>query len=132
MAIPTDQKLYDKVKKKVYKQYEKASAYRSGALVRMYKQAFKEKYGDKKSPYKGSKAKGNLTRWYKEDWKNQRGEKGYDPKRKGDVYRPTKRISKKTPATFKELTKKELEKAQKEKAKTGRVKKFKKEKNELK
>ena len=55
---------------------------------------------------------------------NQRGETGY--KKKGDVYRPTKRVSSKTPATFKELTKKEIESAKKEKASKGRVKEFKK------
>ena len=55
--------------------------------------------------------------------KNQRGETGY--KYKSDVYRPTKRITKDTPATFNELSKKELESARREKAKKGRVKQFK-------
>jgi len=123
---PTDKALYEKIKKKVYKQYDKASAYRSGALVREYKLAFKKKYGDKKKPYSGDKKKGNLTRWYKEDWKNQRGKKGYQ--RKGDLYRPTKRVNKKTPATFRELSKKEIKDAQEEKKKKGRVSKFKKDK----
>jgi len=125
MAIPEDQKLYDSVKKKVYKRMPTHSAYRSGILVKEYKQAFKKKYGEKKSPYKGKKKKNApLSRWMKEKWRNQRGEVGY--KKKGDVYRPTKRINKKTPATFKELSKKEVKKAQKEKKETGRVKKFKK------
>ena len=124
MAIPEDQKMYDRVKAKIYKKYPKHSAYRSGLLVKEYKEAFKKKYG-KKSPYKGKKKKNApLSRWMQEKWRNQRGEVGY--KKKGDVYRPTKRISKKTPATFKELSKKELKEAQKEKKKTGRVKKFKK------
>tara|TARA_B100000214_G_C23889710_1_gene591194 strand:- start:336 stop:719 length:384 start_codon:yes stop_codon:yes gene_type:complete len=123
--IPNDKVLYEEVKKKVYRQYDKPSAYRSGALVREYTQAFKKKYGDKKEPYTGSKSKGNLTRWFKEDWQNQRGETGY--KKKGDVYRPTKRVSKNTPATFKELSKKEIREAQNEKKKTGRVRKFKKD-----
>lgn len=128
MAIPEDQKLYDSVKKKVYKRMPSHSAYRSGILVKEYKQAFKKKYGEKKSPYKGKKKKNApLARWMKEEWRNQRGEVGY--KKKGDVYRPTKRINKKTPATFKEISKKDLKKAQKEKKETGRVKKFKKDKN---
>ena len=63
-----------------------------------------------------------LGRWFKEEWKNQRGGEGY--KKKGDVYRPTKRITKDTPKTFKELSKKDISKAQMEKKKTGRVKKF--------
>lgn len=127
MAIPEDQKMYDRVKAKIYKKYPKHSAYRSGLLVKEYKDAFKKKYGNK-SPYKGKKqTKKGLSRWFKEDWKNQRGETGY--KKKGDVYRPTKRITKDTPKTFKELSKKEVKKAQKEKKETGRVKKFKKDKN---
>lgn len=121
---PTDQELYDKIKKKVYKDIPKHSAYRSGILVKKYKEAFKKKYGDKKKPYTGNKSKGTLSRWFKENWRNQRGEVGY--KKKGDVYRPTKRVSKKTPATFKELSSREVKAAQKEKKKTGRVKKFKK------
>ena len=55
---------------------------------------------------------------------NQRGETGY--KKKGDVYRPTKRVNSKTATTFKELSKKEIDAAKREKAKTGRVKEFKK------
>ena len=43
----------------------------------------------------------------------------------GDVYRPTKRITKDTPTTFNELSKKEIKKAQQEKKTKGRVKKFK-------
>ena len=126
MAIPTDQKMYDRVKARIYKKYPKHSAYRSGLLVKEYKAAFKKKHGSKE-PYQGKKpSKKGLSRWFKEDWKNQRGEKGY--KKKGDVYRPTKRVTKETPTTFKEISKKQLKKAQKEKKETGRVKKFKKDK----
>ena len=121
---PTDQKLYDSVKKRLYKKMPKHSAYRSGILVSTYKKSFKKKYGDKKKPYSGEKNKSRLTRWFKEEWKNQRGEVGY--KYKSDVYRPTKRITKKTPTTFKELRKSQIKKARKEKSKTGRVKHFKK------
>jgi hypothetical protein len=42
-----------------------------------------------------------------------------------DIYRPTVKVSKKTPTTFQELTNKEIERARREKARTGRVKKFK-------
>ena len=126
MSIPNDKKLYDRIKAKIYKRIPKHSAYRSGLIVKEYKEAFKKKYGNKK-PYKGKKkTKEGLSRWFKEDWKNQRGGTGY--KKKGDVYRPTKRITKKTPATFKELSKKEIKKAQEEKKKKGRVERFKKKK----
>ena len=122
MPEPTNTKLYEEVKKEIYAKYPKHSAYRSGILVQTYKQRFKDS-GAKGSPYSGDKSKGSLGRWFKEDWKNQRGETGY--KKKGDVYRPTKRVNSKTPTTFKELTKMEIESANKEKAKTGRVKEFK-------
>lgn len=120
--VPADKQLYNSIKAKVYKKIPKHSAYRSGLVVKEYKDAFKKKYGNK-SPYLGRKdAKKGLGRWFKEEWKNQRGGEGY--KKKGDVYRPTKRITKDTPKTFKELSKKDISKAQKEKKKTGRVKKF--------
>ena len=120
---PKDQKLYDGVKARVYKEIPQHSAYRSGQIVKKYKEAYKKKHGNTNA-YSGTKTKGNLTKWFKEDWKNQRGGTGY--KKKGDVYRPTKRVDKTTPATFKELSKTQISKAMKEKKKTGRVKKFKK------
>ena len=116
MPEPTNKKLYDEVKQEIYAKYPKHSAYRSGLLVQEYKK--------RGGGYSGDKSKGSLGRWFKEEWSNQRGEAGY--KKKGDVYRPTKRVSSKTPATFSELSKKEIESAKKEKAKTGRVKEFKK------
>ena len=64
-----------------------------------------------------------MNRWFREEWKNQRNDSGY--KYKSDVYRPTKRITKDTPATFSELSKKEVARARREKVSTGRVEKFK-------
>ena len=120
---PTDMKLYEKVAKQIKKKYPKHSAYRSGLLVKEYKKQFSEKYGNKKSPYTGKKTKDGLSRWFRENWRNVRtGKTGYE--KKGDVYRPTKRISKKTPITKSELTKKEIKKAQIKKATKGRVDKF--------
>ena len=60
----------------------------------------------------------------RERWVNQRGEVGY--KYKSDIYRPTVKVSKDTPTTFKELTPTEIEKARREKYLKGRVLKFKK------
>ena len=97
------------------------SAYRSGQLVQQYKAAFKRKHGARKSPYTASSTK-PLKRWFKEKWTNQRGEVGY--KKKGDVYRPTKRVSTKTPQTFKELGTRRVRRAIAEKKRTGRVKRF--------
>ena len=118
---PTDPVLYEKIKQKLYEEMPKHSAYRSGQLVQRYKKAFKKKYKDKE-PYTGKKEDSNLKRWFEEDWRTQEGSTTY--KKKGDVFRPTKRISKKTPTTFSELTKSQIKKAQKEKKKKGRVKKF--------
>jgi len=123
-SVPKDKSLYETVKRRVYKRMPKHSAYRSGVLVKEYKEAYKKKHGSG-SAYSGQKreTKG-LSRWFKEDWKNQRGGKGY--KKKGDIYRPTKRVTKDTPTTMKELSKKQIKSAQREKRKTGRVKKYKK------
>jgi hypothetical protein len=118
MPEPTNKTLYEKVKKRVYAKIKKHSAYRSAQVVKEYKEA-----GGK---YKGDKSKGKLTKWFKEDWTNQRGGSGY--KKKGDYYRPNKKVDKDTPATHKELTSAEKKKASETKAKGKRVKKFKKDK----
>lgn len=123
MSEPVDSKLYAKVKRKVLKDNPINSAYRSGLIVKTYKREFKKKYGSDINPYLNiSKTREGLTRWFLENWENQRGEVGY--KFKGDVYRPTRRVSKSTPKTFSELSKKQLDRAKKEKRKFGRVKKF--------
>ena len=86
-SIPIDKALYEKAKAEVYPKYKKPSAYRSGALIKRYKELggkFKEQ-GERK-----------LGRWFKEDWKDV-GNKDYP------VYRPTKRITKDTPLTPKEI-----------------------------
>ena len=123
MVEPTDEKLYNRVKKKRYKEQPKHSAYRSGKVVKEYKKRFTKKYGKRKSPYKGNKTKKRgLSRWFSEKWVNQRGEVGY--KNKNDIYRPTFRITKKTPTTHDELSKKQIKRARSEKYRKGRVSKF--------
>lgn len=123
MTIPSDNKLYNKTKKYIYKKIPKHSAYRSGILVKTYKKNYAKKYGKKKNPYIGKKSrKKGLVRWFKEKWINQRGEIGY--KYKSDIYRPSKRITKKTPKTHKELTKRNVFKARSKKYKHGRVNRF--------
>jgi len=82
-AEPVDKDLYEKAKAEVYPKYDKPSAYRSGALVKRYKELggkFKDTGGKP------------LARWFKEDWKDV-GNKEYP------VYRPTNRITKDTPLT---------------------------------
>jgi hypothetical protein len=117
MPKPTNQKLYDKVKKEIYAKNPKHSAYRSGLVVKEYKK--------RGGGYEGKKdEKKGLSRWFKEKWKTQDGSTTY--KKKGDIFRPTKKITSKTPSTYKELTKTQIKKAQVEKKTTGRVKKYKK------
>ena len=119
---PKDQELYNKIKLNVYKKYPKHSAYRSGMLVQKYKEFFKLKY-PKTNPYLGQTSKKEgLTRWFKENWKSDTGRYKYTSK--SSVYRPTKRITRKTPKTFSELSKKSLQSAKRKKARYGRVYKF--------
>lgn len=86
-AVPLNKKLYERAKAEVYPRYKKPSAYRSGAVVKRYKEL-------------GGKFKDNngrpLARWFKEEWKDV-GNQEYP------VFRPTKRISKDTPLTPAEI-----------------------------
>ena len=119
---PKDPQLYNKLKSKVRSRIPKHSAYRSGIIVSEYKKAYAKIHGSG-SPYYGRKpSKTGLSRWYKEEWRNQMGGVGYS--KKGDIYRPTKRITKDTPTTHRELSRREVQKAMKEKKKTGRVRRF--------
>ena len=113
---PLDMKLYNEIKDKVWKMYDKASAYRSGMLVKLYRES-----GGK---YSGDKDKDDgLSRWYRERWESDKGTKHYP--HSNSVYRPTIRITEDTPATFDELTADELKRAKSQKAHTGRVYRFK-------
>lgn len=116
MSEPKNKKLYESVKKEVYKKIPKHSAYRSGILVKTYKERGGTYIGKKKTD-KG------LSRWFKEKWETTSGSKTY--KKDDDIFRPTKRITKETPTTYKELSKKQITKAKTEKEKSGRVKKYK-------
>ncbi len=83
---------YTKVKSQ-YKDFPSARAGQAMAKCRKSK-------GKVRKTEKGA----NLKRWEKEDWKNERGKDcGDDSKGKG-YCRPTKKVSKKTPKTRKELT----------------------------
>jgi hypothetical protein len=115
MPEPTNKKLYAKAKAK-YKDM-KHSAYKSGLVVKAYKK-MGGTYSGKKDSGKG------LKRWFKEDWRTEKGKKTY--KEGGTIFRPTKRVNKKTPATMSELSAKQKKKAIAEKKATGKVKKYKK------
>ena len=114
MPEPTNKKLYAKARAKYSSM--KHSAYKS-LVVKEYKKLGGKYSGDK------PKKKG-LTRWFKEDWRTEKGKKTY--KEGGTIFRPTKRITKDTPTTMKELTPAQKKKAIAEKKKKGKVTKYKK------
>ena len=116
MAQAKDKELYDEIKKEIIRKYPTHSAYRSGLIVKAYKEAG--------GTYVGAKpTKTGLTRWFDEKWTNQRGQVGY--KYKSDIYRPNVRITKDTPTTFNELTQKQIQTGRRKKAIHGRVNEFK-------
>lgn len=89
MSVPLNKALYARVKEKAGEVYSKPSAYKSGYIVREYK-----RQGGK---YKSISNEKPLKRWYAEKWKSV-GDKDQYP-----VYRPTKRINKKTPLLASEI-----------------------------
>jgi hypothetical protein len=93
MPTPADKSLYERVKKEADKIYTKPSAYKSGWIVKRYKELGGE--------YEGKKSMKGLTRWFNEKWMDI-GNKDYP------VYRPTKRVSKDTPLTASEIDPKNL------------------------
>ena len=97
MAIPIDTELYEKVKKYVYSIYDKPSAYRSGAVVRLYKENG-GRYHDDDKPKK-------LKQWFKEKWTDVSTlQESHYP-----LYRPTVRVNKSTPRTIHEIPKERIE-----------------------
>jgi hypothetical protein len=92
-----DKVIYEKAKKEVYAMYKKPSAYRSGMLVKRYKELG--------GTYSGEKTKKGLVRWFKEEWKDVNPNK---TKSSYPVFRPTKRITKETPLTASEIKKSNL------------------------
>lgn len=66
----------------------------------------------------------NLKRWFKEDWRTPKGKKGYEGGE--NTFRPTKKISSKTPLTWSELTPAEKARGQREKNTKGRVSRYRK------
>jgi hypothetical protein len=87
MSIPKNMKLYEEVKAYADTVYKKPSAYKSGFIVKTYKQRGGTYEGNGERP---------LDRWFKEKWSDVGG-KAYP------VYRPTKRISAKTPLLASEI-----------------------------
>jgi hypothetical protein len=95
MPIPEDKELYEKVKKEADNIYSKSSAYKSGYIVKKYKELGGKYLNDNKTK--------NLKRWFEEDWKDVGG-------LPYPVFRPTIKINKHTPLTPDEIDKKDLQK----------------------
>ena len=64
-----------------------------------------------------------LKRWFKEDWRTPSGKEDYSGGE--NTFRPTKKISSKTPKTWSQLSKSDKAKAKKEKTTKGRVSRYK-------
>ena len=83
MSIPINKKLYNKIKKEADEIYKKSSAYKSGYIVKRYKQ--------EGGQYRNKSNEKPLKRWFEEKWKDINNNKGYP------VYRPTVRVNYNTP-----------------------------------
>jgi hypothetical protein len=94
-----DPDIYKKAKKIADKVYDRPSAYKSGYIVKKYKEL-----GGR---YSGDRKQGKLKRWFDEEWKNINP---FKTNKSYPVYRPTKRVSKDTPLTIDEIDLKDLEK----------------------
>jgi hypothetical protein len=85
---PTNPQLYQQVKKRADQVYAVPSAYKSGWIVKTYKSLG--------GTFRNDHRTRSLRRWFQEKWVDI-GHKAYP------VYRPTRRISKKTPLTVSEI-----------------------------
>lgn len=129
MSIPTDSRLYKYVKRLADEKFEsKTGVYKSSWIVREYK-----KRGGKYKTQGKSRSSSGLKRWYREEWvdlnrpiRNSNGKIiGYKPcgrssartKEKYPLCRPSKRVSKSTPRTYREIGKRSLTRAKRDKAK---------------
>ena len=98
MSRVLDPELYELAKAIVYPQYSKPSAYRSGALVKKYKE-LGGRYGvDAKT---NTDVIRSLERWFLEQWADVNPSK---TKTSYPVYRPTVRVNKDTPKTAQEIS----------------------------
>jgi hypothetical protein len=94
MPIILDKHLYNLVKSEADLIYKKSSAYKSGYIVKRYKELGGRYQNDNKDK--------NLKRWFEEKWKDI-GNKSYP------VFRPTIKVNNKTPLTVNEIDKKNLQ-----------------------
>ena len=116
---PNDKDLYHASKELIFNSYSGNSPFRSGALVRHYKDKYKAKYPKSKvPPFKETKPN-KLQRYFDEKWVDITPLANPKAPPAHKVYRPTKRVEGKTGALVKELSKSELKKLVELKQKTG-------------
>ena len=94
MPTPTNPKLYKKAKEEADLKYSKPSAYKSGYIVKRYK--------DMGGKYKDDDHEKTLKTWFKSNWIDLTHGHGYP------VYRPTIRASASVPLTVSEIDPKNL------------------------
>ena len=118
-----DKRIYEEAKKEIDKMHQKHSAYKSMALIKLYK--------EKGGRIDESKSKGGTTKWLKEEWKNLSGvalgkmsiknapKCGVKFKNQNvpSICRPTKKIDSSTPKLGQSYSKNQLKKALEEKKK---------------
>jgi hypothetical protein len=103
MPTPTDPNLYDEARDFIMSKYKKNSAFASGATVKHYKQLFKKKHGEHSRPYYDDNSPKNLKRWFEEKWVNVNPMLGILNDNAYPVFRPTNKVSSKTPTTVQQI-----------------------------
>lgn len=93
MSIPLDKELYQQAKQIADQVYTKPSAFKSGFIVKKYKQL-----GGR---YRSVSPEKPLKRWFEEQWIDI-GNGDYP------VFRPTKKVNEKTPLTVDEIDQRNL------------------------
>lgn len=96
MPIVDNPELYEQVKRDAEKVYKKSSGFRSGWIVKTYK--------ERGGTYTDDKKPKMLKSWFRAKWEDISPEESYP------TYRPTKRVSKKTPLLVSEIDPKNLKK----------------------
>jgi hypothetical protein len=107
MPTPADPKLYEEAREYIFSKYKKNSAYRSGAVVKHYKQMFAKRHPNKEAYIDDNKPK-NIKRWFEEKWIDVNPLLGKNYAKAYPLYRPTKMINKMTPALVSEIPQSEL------------------------
>jgi hypothetical protein len=103
-AIILDPIIYKKAKQIADQVYDRPSAYKSGFIVKKYKE-MGGRYSDDVP-----KQKTDLKRWFNEKWSDINP---YKDEQTYPVYRPTKRVNKKTPLILSEIDMDNLKKQSK-------------------